>query len=69
LILATRTPFTLTFSDEERGKYLSVAITWQNEKGGKKTLERYSKYYRSLKLKFLLSAREEILIFYLNFNS
>jgi hypothetical protein len=33
--LATRTPFTLEFTDEERGKIVSVALQWQNEKGRK----------------------------------
>jgi hypothetical protein len=33
--LATRTPHTLAFSEEERGKTVYVAIQWQNEKGEK----------------------------------
>ena len=32
-VLATRTPYTLEFTEEERGKTLYVAICWQNEKG------------------------------------
>jgi hypothetical protein len=31
--LATRSPHTLVFTDEERGKTVSIALTWQNEKG------------------------------------
>jgi hypothetical protein len=31
--LATRTPHTLEFTEEERGKKVYVAICWQNEKG------------------------------------
>jgi hypothetical protein len=34
-LLATRTPHTLEFSEEERGKTVYVAICWQNEKGQK----------------------------------
>ncbi|MDR1419481.1 MAG: hypothetical protein LBI86_03825 [Treponema sp.] len=34
-VLATRTPFTLEFADADRGKILSVALQWQNEKGRK----------------------------------
>jgi hypothetical protein len=33
--LATHTPFTLEFTEEERGKKVYVAICWQNEKGQK----------------------------------
>jgi hypothetical protein len=33
--LATRTPHTLEFTEEERGKTVYVAICWQNEKGEK----------------------------------
>jgi hypothetical protein len=33
--LATRTPFTLEFTEEERGKTVYIAICWQNEKGEK----------------------------------
>ena len=32
-VLATRTPYTLEFTEEERGKTVYVAICWQNEKG------------------------------------
>ncbi|MDR0753951.1 MAG: hypothetical protein LBF04_01010 [Prevotellaceae bacterium] len=32
-VLATRTPHTLEFTEEERGKTVYVAICWQNEKG------------------------------------
>jgi hypothetical protein len=34
-VLATRTPHTLEFTEEERGKTVYVAICWQNEKGEK----------------------------------
>ena len=34
-VLATRTPHTLEFTEEERGKTVYVAISWQNEKGEK----------------------------------
>jgi hypothetical protein len=34
-ILATRTPHTLEFMDEERGKTVYVALQWQNNKGQK----------------------------------
>ncbi|MDR0695132.1 MAG: hypothetical protein LBF81_07535, partial [Prevotellaceae bacterium] len=34
-VLATRTPYILEFTDEERGKTVYVAICWQNEKGEK----------------------------------
>jgi hypothetical protein len=34
-VLATHTPFTLEFTEEERGKTVYVAICWQNEKGEK----------------------------------
>jgi hypothetical protein len=32
-VLATRTPHTLEFTEEERGKTVYIAICWQNEKG------------------------------------
>jgi hypothetical protein len=32
-VLATSSPYTMVFTDEERGKIVSVALTWQNEKG------------------------------------
>jgi hypothetical protein len=32
-VLATRTPYTLEFTEEERGKTVYVAICWQNETG------------------------------------
>jgi hypothetical protein len=32
-VLATKTPFTLEFNEEQRGKKVFVAIKWQNEKG------------------------------------
>ena len=32
-VLATRTPYTLAFTEEERGKTVYIAICWQNEKG------------------------------------
>jgi hypothetical protein len=32
-VLATRTPFTLRFTEEERGRTVYIAICWQNEKG------------------------------------
>jgi hypothetical protein len=34
-VLATHTPFTLEFTEEERGKTVYLAICWQNEKGEK----------------------------------
>jgi hypothetical protein len=34
-VLATRTPFTLEFTEQERGKTVYIAIQWQNEKGEK----------------------------------
>ncbi|MDR2120815.1 MAG: hypothetical protein LBP64_08070 [Tannerella sp.] len=34
-VLATRTPHTLEFAEEERGKTVYVAACWQNEKGQK----------------------------------
>jgi hypothetical protein len=34
-VLATRTPHTLEFTEEERGKTVYVATCWQNEKGQK----------------------------------
>jgi hypothetical protein len=34
-VLATSSPYTLEFSDEERGKIVSIAMQWQNEKGQK----------------------------------
>jgi hypothetical protein len=34
-ILATCTPYTLEFTDEERGKTVYVALQWQNTKGQK----------------------------------
>jgi hypothetical protein len=33
--LATRTPYTMVFTDEERGKIVSIAMQWQNRKGRK----------------------------------
>jgi hypothetical protein len=33
--LATRTPYTIVFTDEERGKIVSIAMQWQNRKGRK----------------------------------
>jgi hypothetical protein len=33
--LATRSPYTLVFTDEDRGKIVSIAMWWQNEKGQK----------------------------------
>lgn len=33
--LATRTPYTLTFTEAERGKRVFIALVWQNEKGEK----------------------------------
>jgi hypothetical protein len=35
IILATRTPYTLEFTEPERGRTVYVAICWQNEKGEK----------------------------------
>ncbi|MDR2469627.1 MAG: hypothetical protein LBD27_04005, partial [Tannerella sp.] len=32
-VLATRTPHTFEFAEEERGKTVYIAICWQNEKG------------------------------------
>ena len=32
-IMASRTPFTLHFDEEERGKTVYVALAWQNERG------------------------------------
>jgi len=32
-IMASRTPFTLRFGEEERGKTVYVALAWQNERG------------------------------------
>jgi hypothetical protein len=34
-VLATRTTYTLEFTEEERGKTVYIAICWQNEKGEK----------------------------------
>ncbi|MDR3267881.1 MAG: hypothetical protein LBT83_02290 [Tannerella sp.] len=34
-ILATRTPYTLAFTEQERGQTVYVAICWQNKKGEK----------------------------------
>jgi hypothetical protein len=34
-LLATRTPHTLEFTEEERGKTVYVALQWQNNKGQK----------------------------------
>jgi hypothetical protein len=34
-VLATRTPYILEFTEEERGKKVYIAICWQNEKGEK----------------------------------
>jgi hypothetical protein len=37
-VLATRTPFYLTFTEGDRGRILSVALQWQNKKGQKGTM-------------------------------
>jgi hypothetical protein len=34
-VLATHTPYTLEFTEEERGKTVYIALRWQNEKGEK----------------------------------
>ncbi|MDR2447286.1 MAG: hypothetical protein LBD58_08380 [Treponema sp.] len=34
-VLATRTPFTLEFTEEERGKRVYIALQWQSESGKK----------------------------------
>jgi hypothetical protein len=34
-VLATRTPYTLKFTEAERGKTVYIALCWQNEKGAK----------------------------------
>ncbi|MDR2419303.1 MAG: hypothetical protein LBD79_09660 [Treponema sp.] len=34
-LLATKTPYTLYFSEADRGKRVYIALTWQNEKGEK----------------------------------
>jgi hypothetical protein len=34
-LLATKTPYTLTFTEAERGKRVYIALVWQNEKGQK----------------------------------
>jgi hypothetical protein len=34
-LLATRTPYTLTFTEAERGKHVYIALFWENEKGEK----------------------------------
>jgi hypothetical protein len=34
-VMATRTPYTLVFSEQERGRTVYIAICWQNEKGEK----------------------------------
>jgi hypothetical protein len=34
-LLATRTPYTLTFTEAERGKRVYIALFWENEKGEK----------------------------------
>ncbi|MDR0644181.1 MAG: hypothetical protein LBG05_04595 [Treponema sp.] len=34
-LLATKTPYTLTFTEAERGKRVYIALVWQNEKGEK----------------------------------
>jgi hypothetical protein len=34
-VLATRTPHTFEFTEEERGKTVYMAACWQNEKGQK----------------------------------
>jgi hypothetical protein len=34
-VLAIRTPHTMEFFEEERGKTVYIAIQWQNEKGEK----------------------------------
>jgi hypothetical protein len=31
--MASRTPHTLVFTDAQRGKTVSVALCWQNERG------------------------------------
>jgi hypothetical protein len=35
--LATRTPFIIEFEEADRGKFVSVALCWQNKKGWKGT--------------------------------
>jgi hypothetical protein len=32
-LMASRTPHTLVFTDDQRGKTVSVALAWQNERG------------------------------------
>jgi hypothetical protein len=34
-LLATKTPYTLTFTEAERGKRVYIALAWQNERGQK----------------------------------
>jgi hypothetical protein len=34
-LLATKTPYPLTFTEAERGKHVYIALAWQNEKGQK----------------------------------
>jgi hypothetical protein len=34
-LLATKTPYTLTFTEAERGKRVYIVLVWQNEKGEK----------------------------------
>jgi hypothetical protein len=34
-VLATRTPYTLEFTEQDRGKTVYIAMRWQNEKGRK----------------------------------
>ena len=40
-IMASRTPFTLHFDEEERGKTVYVALAWQNERGIRGTWSEY----------------------------
>jgi len=40
-IMASRTPFTLHFDEEERGKTVYIALAWQNERGIRGTWSEY----------------------------
>ena len=40
-IMASRRPFTLHFTDEERGKTVYIALAWQNERGIRGTWSEY----------------------------
>jgi len=40
-IMASRTPFTLFFTEEERGKTVYIALAWQNERGIRGTWSEY----------------------------